>query len=112
MTMPLAWHARVRALNDCLRRTYQGGRILVTPGVRFLPQATIQRLDAALTTFDAFGPDNDPHDDHDFGLLTVDGHSIMFKIDYYDLDLIGGSPDASDPAVTCRVLTLMLAEEY
>ena len=112
MTMPLAWRVRVRALNDHLRCQHQGGRIVITPGVQALDEITIQRLDAALTAFSAFSPDNDPHDEHDFGALTVDGHRVFFKIDYYDLDLRGASPDPSDPSVTQRVLTLMLAEEY
>ena len=45
-------------------------------------------------------------------MLTVDGRRIIFKIDYYDRDLAYHSPDASDPAVTERVMTVMLAEEY
>jgi hypothetical protein len=45
-------------------------------------------------------------------VLTIDGRRIIFKIDYYDRDLQFHSPDASDPAVTERVLTIMLAEEY
>jgi hypothetical protein len=55
---------------------------------------------------------NDPYDEHDFGSVTVAGHVVFFKIDYFDLDLRNHSPDPSEPAVTRRVMTLMLAEEY
>jgi hypothetical protein len=39
-------------------------------------------------------------------------HTIFFKIEYFDRDLKYHSPDPTDPAVTMRVITVMLAEEY
>ena len=43
---------------------------------------------------------------------TSDGQTIFFKIDYFDKTLMYNSPDPSDPAVTERVITIMLADEY
>jgi Protein of unknown function (DUF3768) len=37
---------------------------------------------------------------------------IMFKVDYFDRESSMHSPDPADPAVTQRVITIMLAEEY
>ena len=37
---------------------------------------------------------------------------MFFKIDYYDKTLTYHSPDAADPNVTERVITIMLADEY
>ena len=66
----------------------------------------------AMMGFHDFNQDNDPHGEHDFGAIRVLGEKLFWKIDYYDLNKEYHSPDAADPAVTCRVLTLMLASEY
>jgi hypothetical protein len=63
-------------------------------------------------TFAEFTPENTPHGEHDFGSFEYDGKTIFWKIDCYDRDLSYGSPDPADPAVTTRVLTVLLAEEY
>ena len=66
----------------------------------------------AVQAFDKFSPDNDPHGEHDFGVIAHEGERVFFKIDYYDKNLEGGSEDPADPAQTTRVLTIMLAHEY
>jgi hypothetical protein len=104
--------ARIRELNDQLRREQVGGRIVITPGVATLGTEEMCRVLAAVAAFDNFTEDNDPWGEHDCAVLTVGGRRIIFKIDYFDRQLVHHSPDASDPAVTTRVLTVMLAEEY
>jgi hypothetical protein len=103
---------RVRALNDRLRTTGQGGRIVVTRGIAALGASNMAKIIAAVQAFDSFTPDNDPYGEHDFAALDAAGERVMFKVDYYDTAMAGHSPDPADPAQTTRVLTIMLASEY
>ena len=103
---------RIRELNDMLRTTGSGGKTYLTRGLIEKGADFIAKATAAVQSFDAFTGDNDPWQEHDCAMLDVDGERVMFKIDYYDLDLEYGSPDPADPKITRRVLTLMLAEEY
>jgi hypothetical protein len=104
--------ARIRELNDAVRCKAIGGRVVITRGIQALGTAVVCQVLASVAAFDNFTEDNDPWGEHDCALLTVDGRPVLFKIDYYDLELQCHSPDASDPAVTQRVMTVMLAEEY
>jgi hypothetical protein len=103
---------RIRTLNDAFRTSLIGGSVMVTRAVAALGAEAQREILAALRRYDEFDADNDPYGEHDFGRITVQGHEILFKIDYYDQDLVWHSPDPSDPAVTHRVLTIMLAEDY
>ena len=104
--------ARIRELNDQLRCRGIGGRIVITSGVMALGEDGAKQVLTAVARFDEFSEDNDPWGEHDCAVLTVNRDRVIFKIDYFDRDLAYHSPDASDPAVTERVLTVMLAEEY
>jgi Protein of unknown function (DUF3768) len=104
--------ARIRALNDELRQHLTGGMAVITVGVAALGPAAVALIVKTIAAFDDFCHANDPHEEHDFGSFEADGHMIMFKIDYFDQDLSMHSPDPADPAVTQRVITIMLAEEY
>lgn len=104
--------ARIRALNDQLRQTGVGGRIMLTAGVAALSPETVAVIVLSVQRFDGFCPDNDPYAEHDLGALDAAGHRVMFKIDYYEPTLSVHSDDAADPAITARVLTIMLASEY
>jgi hypothetical protein len=103
---------RIRMLNDQLRQNLRSGGAVITAGIAALGPEAVHRLVQTIAVFDDFCTANDPHGEHDFGAFEFDGTPVMFKIDYYDKDLNFHSPDPADPAVTVRVITLMLAEEY
>lgn len=110
--MKLAQSERIRMLNDRLRQTRTGGMLVMTTGITALGEEAVISLLHEIARFDSFGENNDPYGEHDMGALTFQGQRVFWKIDYYDLAMEFASPDPSDPTVTQRVLTVMLAEEY
>ena len=113
--MTAASSTRAQAIaqrNDTFRTTFQGGRVVITAGVDALPEAVRGEALKRVRTFADFGPDNDPHGEHDFGAFECGGQRFFFKIDYYDRSMDCGSPDPTDPIQTTRVLTIMLEQEH
>jgi len=105
--------AKIRMLNDLARTAMGiGGKLVQTSGISALPSRDQSRIREKVELFKAFTPDNDPHEEHDFGSVEHNGTKIFWKIDYYDKNTEFGSPDPADPAVTTRVLTIMRADEY
>jgi Protein of unknown function (DUF3768) len=103
---------RIRALNDQLRQNLATGVAVMTPGVAALGEEATARIIKTIAVFDDFCHANDPHEEHDFGSFKAEGHTIFFKSDYFDRSLNYHSPDPTDPAVTVRVISVMLADEY
>jgi hypothetical protein len=103
---------RIRDLNDRFRRTFLGGKVVMTCGVADVGPTRIAVLLNRVRRFDVFTADNDPRGEHDFGAFDDGGERFFWKIDYYGREMEFASPDPADPGVTLRVLTLMLADEY
>ena len=104
--------SKIAALNDAFRRTFAGGKVVLTQGISELGSTAIGDLLLEVRTFCRFTEENDPHGEHDFGAIQYDAHKVFWKIDYYDPSLTVHSEDPADPDKTVRVLTIMLAEEY
>jgi len=104
---------RIAQLNDALRTSFVGGEVVITSGIASLDDVTRAIILSRVQGFTGFTPDNDPHGERDFGSFDLpDAERVFWKIDYYDRNLEYGSEDPANPAITRRVLTIMLASEY
>jgi hypothetical protein len=103
---------RIRFLNDQLRQTFTGGRVVISAGVAALPDDARTEVLKTVRKFDTFSAGNDPHGEHDFGAFELEAQQFFWKIEYYDDRMKWGSDDPADPEKTTRVLTIMLANEY
>ena len=102
----------IKTLNDNLRKHLIGGRVMLTAGINAKSQDDIARILSKVRHFNNFTQDNDPYDEHDFGSFDYKGEKIFWKIDYYDKNYQYLSDDPSNPDVTNRVMTVVLASEY
>lgn len=120
---------RIARLND-LARSAMGVACtaVATVGFRSLPEADQSCVRELIETFDAFDEDNDPHGERDFGtiyqlaegcwtterprLRDNERKRVFWKLDYYDCAMRFASDDAANPAITRRVLTIVLSDEY
>ena len=104
---------RIRDLNDqCRKAMGVLCHLMQTRGISSLPPEAQSEIRERVECFDAFTPDNDPYNEHNFGNFEYGGQKIYWQIDYYNADLSGGSEDPSDVSKTVRVLTIMFASEY
>lgn len=102
----------IKTLNDNFRRTFTGGRVMLTAGINTKPSNEIAEIIRKVKQFNNFTAANDPYEEHDFGSFDYKGQKIMFKIDYYDRNLQYLSEDPADSTITNRVMTIMTAVEY
>ena len=103
---------KIRQLNDILRKTFIGGRVMLTTGIRAKSAEEQAEILQTVRLFNEFTKANDPYGEHDFGRFTHNGESIIFKIDYYNKTYNRMSDDPSNPEITNRVMTIMTGIEY
>ena len=94
----------ISAKNDHFRRTFVGGKVMITSAVEADPN--LDKIIEAVQQFNQFNEDNDPWNEHDCAIFKVGGEDFMFKIDYYDADYKYFQEDGH------RVLTVMKSEDY
>lgn len=102
---------QIKQENDKCRRALINSnrcKIMLTPGVNESEHRA--EILESVRNFDSFTGDNDPHGEHDFGSVSVQGQKYFFKFDYYDENLeYGVDPLEEEPV---RVLTIMHSSEY
>lgn len=103
---------KIAILNDAFRTTFLSGTVCVTAGLHLLGDEFVKAALLAVREFKTFTEDNDPHAEHDFGALEIEGRKLFWKIDYFDPTMTIGAEDPANASTTRRVLTVMLAEEY
>jgi Protein of unknown function (DUF3768) len=58
--------ARIRELNDAFRKTFAGGKMVMSTGVAELPEMVRASALIKVAEFTEFTLENDPHGEHDF----------------------------------------------
>lgn len=104
----------IAVLNEEYRRSFVDGTVLLTSGVIALDSDGHRRLDLMLEVraFKNFTKGDDPHGEHDFGAITINGRMLNFETGYYTHYLKDGSEDPATAKKTRRVMTNIFASEY
>lgn len=102
----------IKELNDNFRKSFLGGRVMITQKVQMLSAEAQRELFDRVKQFNDFTKENDPYGEHDFGSIKFQNDIYFWKIDYYDINFLYHSPDPSNTSITNRVLTIMHADEY
>lgn len=89
------------------------GRCVMTPGVAAHGPESFIIAPLVVANDKTFTEDNDPYGDHSFGVVSVCGVKMFWKIDIFeDESMTYGSAYPDDPDRSFRVLTIYLPSEH
>ena len=101
------------AQNDTFRLTGVGGQVNMTASMLQLGTAIINEITDRVRDFQDFTENNDPHGEHDFGMIEIArGDRFFFKIDYYDPYYEFASEDPTNTEITRRVMTVYPVKDH
>jgi len=104
---------QISVLNDLMRKSYAiNDRLVLSEVISNMDKEHRQAIAKMVADFTEFDEANDPHGEHDFGMIEYNNQNYMFKIDYYDKDMKYLSEAPWDAEKTIRVLTIMHKDEY
>ena len=58
---------KIKQLNDAFRKSFSGGKVLLTCGIASLPLVQQNEVINKVKKFNDFTEDNNPYGEHDFG---------------------------------------------
>lgn len=63
------WESKkiIQLINDTFRKTFQGGKIVLTRGIRALPKEDINQIMLKVSRYNEFTTSNAPYQEHDYG---------------------------------------------
>lgn len=108
---------KIRDLNDRFRKgdlSVPGHKLITRDLINTLADENIgmELLWPLISEYDEFNAENDPHGEHDFGQFNLNDHKCFWKIDVMDPSLELAPLDPTDPTLSVRVLTVMLATDW
>ena len=101
----------IRKLNDAFRTSFNGGKVMLTLGIRAKSDIEQTEILEHVVNFNDFNKNNDVYGEHDCASFMHNGEKIIWKIDYYDKNYHYMSENPADPTITNRVLTIMTGGE-
>lgn len=83
----------IGTLNGQIRQSGRGGTFFVTRAVASLERMRLVRVMNAVVEFNAFGPENGPHGEHDCAVIAMADATVIWHINYYDRAYTGLPPN-------------------
>jgi hypothetical protein len=91
---------------------FDGGSVMLTRAVAALGHEVQQEIIEALGRHDDRDANSDPSGEHEFRMITVQGHQILFTIDYFDRKLFRDPRATSDTKDVHRTVNVMLGNGH